>query len=263
MTDQSSSANRTLPLAGAVALVSGAGGPMGAAVAKRLAADGASLGLIDISGRRLAATVEDIQHSYPDIKVHMARANATDEGETNAAIGEIVDNLGPVTTLVNVVGGIRGGELVTPILGMSEERFDSTFELNLKPLFWMVQAVAPGMVSRKKGAIVNISSVTYAGDGDQPEYAAAKAAVSSLTRSLAIELAPNVRVNCIVPGLIQTSVIENAAPDMVKDYTNRSLLKRLGQPEDIAGAISFLVGPDSSFITGAALPVSGGIAASL
>jgi 3-oxoacyl-[acyl-carrier protein] reductase len=127
----------------------------------------------------------------------------------------------------------------------------------------MVQAIAPGMVASKKGAIVNISSVTFAGDGDQPEYAAAKAAVSSLTRSLAIELAPDVRVNCIVPGLIQTSVIENAAPKMVKDYTNRSLLKRLGQPEDIAGAVSFLVGPDSNFITGAALPVSGGIPASL
>ena len=193
----------------------------------------------------------------------MARANATDESETNTAIAEIVENLGPVTILINVVGGIRGGELITPLLGMTEERFDSTFALNLKPLFWMVQAVAPDMVARKKGAIVNISSVTYAGDGDQPEYAAAKAAVSSLTRSLAIELAPNVRVNCIVPGLIQTSVIEKAAPDMVKDYTNRSLLKRLGQPEDIAGAVSFLVGPDSNFITGVALPVSGGITASL
>jgi len=149
------------------------------------------------------------------------------------------------------------------LLGMTEERFDSTFALNLKPLFWMVQAIAPGMVAGKKGAIVNISSVTFAGDGDQPEYAAAKAAVSSLTRSLAIELAPDVRVNCIVPGLIQTSVIENAAPEMVRDYTNRSLLKRLGQPEDIAGAVSFLVGPDSNFITGASLPVSGGIPASL
>ncbi|WP_339635589.1 SDR family NAD(P)-dependent oxidoreductase [uncultured Sneathiella sp.] len=263
MTEKTPSTNSELPLSGAVALVSGAGGPMGAAIAKRLAADGASLGLIDISGRRVAATTENIQSNYPNIKVHMARANATDESETNTAIAEIVENLGPVTILINVVGGIRGGELITPLLGMTEERFDSTFALNLKPLFWMVQAVAPHMVARKKGAIVNISSVTYAGDGDQPEYAAAKAAVSSLTRSLAIELAPNVRVNCIVPGLIQTSVIEKAAPDMVKDYTNRSLLKRLGQPEDIAGAVSFLVGPDSNFITGVALPVSGGITASL
>lgn len=263
MTEQSSFTNRPLPLAGTVALVSGAGGPMGAAIAERLAADGAALGLIDISGRRVVATAEDIQPRHPDTRIQTARANATDEKETNAAIAEIVDALGPVSILVNVVGGIRGGELVTPILGMSEDRFDSTFTLNLKPLFWMVQATAPGMTARKKGVIVNISSVTFAGDGDQPEYAAAKAAVSSLTRSLAIELAPNVRVNCIVPGLIQTSVIEKAAPEMVKDYTNRSLLKRLGQPEDIAGAVSFLVGPDSNFITGASLPVSGGISANL
>ncbi|MEX1037074.1 MAG: SDR family NAD(P)-dependent oxidoreductase [Sneathiella sp.] len=263
MTEQKSSTTRGLPLAGTVALVSGAGGPMGAAIAERLAADGAALGLIDISGRRVTAVAEDIQARHPDAGIHTVRANATDEQETNAAIAEIVDNLGPVSVLVNVVGGIRGGELVTPLLGMSEERFDSTFALNLKPLFWMVQATAPEMVSRGKGAIVNISSVTYAGDGDQPEYAAAKAAVSSLTRSLAIELAPSVRVNCIVPGLIQTSVINNAAPQMVADYTNRSLLKRLGRPEDIAAAVSFLVGPDSDFITGAALPVSGGITANL
>lgn len=263
MTEQSSYANRGLPLTGAAAIVSGAGGPMGAAIAERLAADGAALGLIDISGRRVVATAEGIQARHPDTHIQTARANATDEQETNAAIAEIVDALGPISILVNVVGGIRGGELITPILGMSEERFDSTFALNLKPLFWMVQATAPGMVARKRGAIVNISSVTFAGDGDQPEYAAAKAAVSSLTRSLAIELSPSVRVNCIVPGLIQTSVIEKAAPEMVKDYINRSLLKRLGQPEDIAGAVSFLVGPDSNFITGAALPVSGGISASL
>jgi len=261
--EKSSAIKKGRPLTDAVALISGAGGPMGAAIAKRLAADGASLGLIDISGRRLTATAEEIQNDFPNIKVCTVRANATKKDETNAAINEIVEALGPVTTLINVVGGIRGGELVTPLLGMTEERFDSTFALNLKPLFWMVQAIAPGMVAGKKGAIVNISSVTFAGDGDQPEYAAAKAAVSSLTRSLAIELAPDVRVNCIVPGLIQTSVIENAAPEMVRDYTNRSLLKRLGQPEDIAGAVSFLVGPDSNFITGASLPVSGGIPASL
>ena len=252
-----------MPLAGAVALVSGAGGPMGAAIAERLAADGAALGLIDISGRRLEAVANGIKERHPDIRLHAARANAVDRDETNAAIGEIVEHLGAVTTLVNVVGGIRGGELVTPILGMSEERFDSTFDLNLKPLFWMVQATAPGMIRAGKGAIVNISSVTFAGDGDQPEYGAAKAAVSSLSRSLAIELAPAVRVNCIVPGLIQTSVIDNAAPDMVALYKNRSLLKRLGRPEDIAGAVSFLVGPDSDYITGVSLPVSGGISANL
>ena len=263
MTEKIPSTERSHFLAGEVALVSGAGGPMGAAIARRLAADGASLGLIDISGRRLAATAEEIQKDFPNIEIHTSRANATDKNETNAAIAEIVERVGPITSLINVVGGIRGGELVTPLLGMTEERFDSTFALNLKPLFWMVQAIAPGMVTSKKGAIVNISSVTFAGDGDQPEYAAAKAAVSSLTRSLAIELAPDVRVNCIVPGLIQTSVIEKAAPEMVKDYTNRSLLKRLGQPEDIAAAVSFLVGPDSNFITGAALPVSGGIPANL
>jgi NAD(P)-dependent dehydrogenase (short-subunit alcohol dehydrogenase family) len=133
--EKSSAITKGRPLTDAVALISGAGGPMGAAIAKRLAADGASLGLIDISGRRLTATAEEIQNDFPNIKVCTVRANATDKDETNAAINEIVEALGPVTTLINVVGGIRGGELVTPLLGMTEERFDSTFALNLKPLF--------------------------------------------------------------------------------------------------------------------------------
>jgi NAD(P)-dependent dehydrogenase (short-subunit alcohol dehydrogenase family) len=127
----------------------------------------------------------------------------------------------------------------------------------------MVNAVAPMMLESGRGAIVNVSSVTYAGDGDQPEYAAAKAAVASLTRSLAVELAPMVRVNAVVPGLIQTSVMDNAPPAMVEAYTARTLLKRLGRPEDIAGAVAFLVGPDADYLTGVLLPVSGGIVAIL
>ncbi len=107
--------------------------------------------------------------------------------------------------------------------------------------------------------MLNISSVTFAGDVDQPEYAAAKAAVASLTRSLAMELAPAVTVNCIAPGLIRTSVVDRAAPEMVASYVERSLLKRLGRPEDVANAALFLTSPEAAFITGAILPVSGGI----
>ena len=106
MTEQKSATERGLPLAGAVALVSGAGGPMGAAIAARLAADGAALGLIDISGRRLTAVADGIKERHPGIRLHAVRANAVDGDETNAAIKEIVENLGAVTTLVNVVTGL-------------------------------------------------------------------------------------------------------------------------------------------------------------
>lgn len=251
------------PLAGRVALVTGAGGPMGQAIAMRLAADGANLALMDISGNRLATVREAIAERHPDTALHAVRTDARKCDEVKEAFAGFKDSLGAPDILVNVVGGIRGGTLIEPIIGMSEERFDGTFELNLKPLFWMVNAVAPEMTQNGRGAIVNVSSVTYAGDGDQPEYAAAKAAVASLTRSLAAELAPAVRVNAVVPGLIQTSVMDNAPREMVEAYTSRTLLKRLGRPEDIAGAVSFLVGPDADYLTGVLLPVAGGIVAIL
>ncbi|WP_111735121.1 SDR family NAD(P)-dependent oxidoreductase [Roseovarius amoyensis] len=251
------------PLAGRVALVTGAGGPMGQAIAMRLAADGANLALMDISGNRLSAACEAITERHPNTALHAVRTDARQCDEVKDAFAGFKDALGAPDILVNVVGGIRGGTLIEPIIGMSEERFDGTFELNLKPLFWMVNAVAPEMTQNGRGAIVNVSSVTYAGDGDQPEYAAAKAAVASLTRSLAAELAPAVRVNAVVPGLIQTSVMDNAPREMVEAYTSRTLLKRLGRPEDIAGAVSFLVGPDADYLTGVLLPVAGGIVAIL
>jgi 3-oxoacyl-[acyl-carrier protein] reductase len=246
-----------------VAVVTGAGGPMGRAIATRLAADGASLALTDISANRLAATREAIAEHHPKTALCAIRADARRAEEVEAAVAGFRGAVGAPDILVNVVGGIRGGALIEPLVGMSEERFDATFDLNLKPLFWMVNAVAPMMLESGRGAIVNVSSVTYAGDGDQPEYAAAKAAVASLTRSLAVELAPMVRVNAVVPGLIQTSVMDNAPPAMVEAYTARTLLKRLGRPEDIAGAVAFLVGPDADYLTGLLLPVSGGIVAIL
>jgi 3-oxoacyl-[acyl-carrier protein] reductase len=251
------------PLDGRVAVVTGAGGPMGRAIATRLAADGASLALTDISANRLAATREAIAEHHPKTALCAIRADARRAEEVEAAVAGFRGAVGAPDILVNVVGGIRGGALIEPLVGMSEERFDATFDLNLKPLFWMVNAVAPMMLESGRGAIVNVSSVTYAGDGDQPEYAAAKAAVASLTRSLAVELAPMVRVNAVVPGLIQTSVMDNAPPAMVEAYTARTLLKRLGRPEDIAGAVAFLVGPDADYLTGVLLPVSGGIVAIL
>lgn len=232
---------------------------MGAAISSRFAAEGAQLGIVDISGARLNSVMQELTEAYPETSIEAVRANAIVESEARAAANNVHERFGRIDILVNVVGGIRGAPLTAPFLGMSEERLDSTFDLNLKALFWMVQAVAPGMRDRGCGTILNLSSVTYAGDRDQPEYAAAKAAVASMTRSLAMELAPSVTVNCIAPGLIQTSVIDRAAPDLVSKYTERSLLKRLGQPDDIASAALFLSSSEADFITGAILPVSGGI----
>jgi 3-oxoacyl-[acyl-carrier protein] reductase len=250
-------------LDGHVAVVSGAGGPMGAAIAERFAMEGARVLLIDISANRLEAVAARLRDQVPPDMIASYRASVLSSDEVEAAVAHGESELGSFDILVNVVGGIKAGSLTQSMLEMTEERWSSTFDLNLKGVLWMTKRLAPQMMERGYGRVVNISSVTYGGDRDQPEYGAAKAGVASLTRSLAMELAPHVTANCIAPGLIQTSVLERAEPDLVEAYRGRTLLNRLGEPEDIANAALFFASEEAAYITGAILPVSGGIWPSL
>ena len=243
---------------GRTALVSGAGGPMGGAIASRLAAEGADLVLTDISANRLNGIVEKIKKEFPDTGVAAHRANVLLQAEVDELVAAAAARHRAIDILVNVVGGIRG-ELALPFMSMSEERWNETFEINLKGIFHLVRRVGQGMLAQSYGRIVNISSVVYAGDVYQPEYGAAKAAVASITRSLALELAPHVTVNCIAPGLIATSVLDRIDKKMVQSYLDRTPLRRLGKPDDIAAAVAFLSSDDAAFVTGTILPVSGGI----
>ena len=250
-------------LEGRVALVSGAGGPMGQAIALKLAAHGARLVLTDISAGRLDATVQQLDVTAVDAagnqdRVVAVRANAMDRAEAVAVVDAGQARFGRIDILVNVVGGVRGTRLYTPFLELDEAQWDGTFALNLKPGFHLIQRVAPGMLERGHGSIVNVSSVVYAGEGGQADYAAAKAAVASLTRSLAQEFAPHINVNCIAPGLIRTSVVERLDESERQGFLDRSLLRRLGRPEEIADVVAFLSSDESSFMTGEILAVSGG-----
>lgn len=245
-------------LEGRIALVSGAGGPMGQAIALNLAAQGARLLLTDISAGRLDATVTLLEAAGREERVVAVRANALDRVEAAAVVEAGLARFGRIDILVNVVGGVRGASLYTPFLQLDEAQWDNTFALNLKPGFHLIQRVAPGMLERGSGKIVNVSSVVFAGEGGQADYAAAKAAVASLTRSLAQEFAPHIHVNCIAPGLIRTSVVERLAENERQDFIDRSLLRRLGRPEEIADVVAFLASDESSFMTGEILAVSGG-----
>ncbi len=241
-------------LRGKAALVSGAGGPMGRAIATRLAAEGVDLVLTDISATRLAAAAEAIT----GVRVATLRADATQREEARSVAALGVETFGRIDILVNVVGGIRSPRLYTPFLDLSEAQWDSTLALNLKPGFHFVQALAPAMLERRAGRIVNISSVVFGGEGGQADYAAAKAAVASFTRSLAQEFAPHVNVNCVAPGIIETTVVQRLSEAERQSFLDRSLLQRLGQASEVAAAVAFLASEESAYLTGEILAVSGG-----
>ena len=243
-------------LQGKVALVTGAGGPMGWAVAERLAAEGALLALSDISGTRLAAAAERLRAA--GARVASLRADVTQRAEVQALVDLALRELGDVDILVNVVGGIRSQQLYTPFLQMQEAQWDQTLALNLKPAFHLVQALAPGMLARGSGSIVNFASIAMGGEGGQADYAAAKAGVAAFTRSLAQEFAPHVRVNCVAPGLIQTSVTDRIDAAQRDELVSRGFMKRAGQPLEVAATVAYLVSDDASFLTGEVLAVSGG-----
>ena len=241
-------------LAGKVAIITGAGGPMGQAIAMRLAGDGVDLILSDISGTRLNAVAQTIT----GVRVVTHRADATKREEAQAVVALGIESFGRIDILVNVVGGIKSTRLHTPFLELPEAQWDSTFALNLKPAFHLIQAVAPGMLERRSGKIVNIASVVLGGQSGQADYAAAKAAVASLTRSLAQEFAPHLNVNCIAPGLIQTTVIDRLSETERQGFLDQSFMKRLGQASEIADAVAFLASDAAAFMTGEILAVSGG-----
>jgi len=243
-------------LAGRCALVTGAGGPMGKAIALRFAAEGAALLLTDISGNRLHDTLAAVGDLYPGAQVLAARANVLDREEVDRMLGTAV-TFAAVDILINVVGGLRGA-LYSPLLDMDEGRWQQTMDLNLGATLLLVKRLAPGMLERGYGRIVNFSSIAYAGERGQSDYAAAKAAVAALTRSLAMELAPSVNVNCVAPGLIDTSVVSRLDAQLIEGFKNGCALRRLGKPEEIAQAVLFLASEEASYITGEILHVAGG-----
>lgn len=246
------------------ALITGAGGPMGAAIARRFAQEGASLILTDISGTRLDAAVESVRSLLADgAKLSARRASVLVREEAAGVVEAGLAEVGPVDILMNIVGGIRSQSLFVPFLDMTEERWDATFTLNLKGGFHMTQLVVPGMIARGWGKVVNISSINFAGASGQSDYGAAKAAVASMTRTLAMEFAPHVNVNCIVPAVIRTSVVERLSEAEQAEWTGKTLIGTFGEADDIASASVFLASDDARYITGELLNVSGGMWPSL
>lgn len=243
-----------------VAIVTGAARGIGAAVAKRLAADGFAVGLLDLDENAAAATAATIVADGG--QAAGVGLDVSDAEQVDAAVTRVVETLGAPTVLVNNAGITRDNLLFK----MTEQDWDSVLGVHLRGSFLMSRAAQKHMIEQKWGRIVNLSSTSALGNRGQANYSAAKAGMQGFTKTLAIELGKfNVTVNAIAPGFIVTDMTAATAErvgmdfdDFQKAAAEQIPVRRVGRPEDIASLASFLVGDDSSFISGQVVYVAGG-----
>ena len=246
-------------LAGDVALVTGAAQGIGAAAAAALAAAGAKVAACDIDEEGLARTLAAIEGA--GATVWGARADVTDAAACRAFAAEARAALGPVSILVNNAGALSRDALDAPGYASA---WDRIFRVNVDGARNMTLACLDDLRARD-GRVINLASIlSRSGGARASAYAASKGAVAQFTRALAVELAPDgVRVNAIAPGVIATPMTEStrADPGALGRFMARTPMARVGEPEEAAAAVVFLVSPLASYITGAVLPVDGGYGA--
>jgi len=240
---------------GRVALVTGASRGIGEAIARRLAAEGATLLAAARSTNQLERVVADIAGAGG-----RARALALDVSDASAidvVVKSALEEHGQIDVLVNNAG-IAEDNL---ILRMSREAWDRVIATNLTGAFLLTQAVVKGMVRRRYGRIINVTSVVgLMGNAGQANYAAAKAGLVGLTRSVARELGSrNVTCNAVAPGFIATSMTDRMTEQARGTLSEQIPVQRLGTPEDVAAAVGFLASEEAGYVTGAVLNVSGGL----
>lgn len=240
-------------LSGQVALVTGGSRGIGLAVAGSLAHAGARVAVVGRNGARATEAAEGLPGTG-----HVGFAcDVSQSSEVQELIGAVEEQLGPVDIVVNNAGVTRDNLLVR----MKEEEWDEVLSVNLKGAFNVTKAVVKGMMKRRSGAIVNISSVVgLTGNAGQANYAASKAGLLGFTRSVAKELASRgIRCNALAPGYIETDMTADLGESAAGALRERIPMGRLGQPEDIAGTVRFLVGPWAGYITGQVVTVDGGM----
>jgi 3-oxoacyl-[acyl-carrier protein] reductase len=244
-----------MSLDGRVALVTGGARGIGRAIGLRLAEAGAKVAIVDLAetGAETAREIERVTGRAATF----VKADISKEEEARSAVAEVESALGPVDILVNNAGITRDGL----VLVMDESDWDAVLSVNLKGAFVMSKAVLRGMIKRRRGSIISISSVVgRRGNAGQVNYAAAKAGLIGLTKSLAREVASrNVRVNAVAPGYIETDMTAALPEPARKALIDQIPLGRIGTPEAVADAVAFLAADAASFITGAVLAVDGGL----
>ncbi len=235
-------------LEGKIAVVTGGAKGLGEAIAIRYAEEGATV---------IACDMTELSYQHDNVVGYLL--NVTDTAAIQAFFDDVIKTYGKIDILVNNAGITRDAMTRK----MTDEQWNLVLDVNLKGVFNMTRLIGPHMEVNGQGAIINISSVVgLFGNIGQANYAATKAGVIGLTKTWAKEFArkgANVRVNAIAPGYIMTDILKTIPQDLLDQFAQLTMLKRLGQPHEIANAALFLASDESSYVTGHTLSVNGGM----
>lgn len=242
------------------AIVTGGARGIGRAIARRLADDGMAVGVVDLDADGAERTAQELRDA--GARAVAVGADVSNGEAVAAAVDAVADALGPATVLVNNAGVLRDNLLFR----MDESDWDTVMSVHLRGAFLMTRATQTAMVEQKFGRIINLSSTSALGNRGQANYAAAKAGLQGFTRALAIELGPfGVTCNAVAPGFIATEMTAATAQRVGVDFETfkeanaaETPVRRVGEPEDVAGAVAFFAREDSGFVTGQVLYVAGG-----
>jgi 3-oxoacyl-[acyl-carrier protein] reductase len=243
-------------LEGKVAIITGASRGIGKAIAQKFVEQGAKVIFTYVSSDEKARSLE-VELTANGGVAKGYKSNAGDFEAAQKLVEDVVAEFGTVDVLVNNAGITRD----TLLMRMTEEQWDEVIDTNLKSAFNLTKAVIKPMLKAKKGSIINMSSVVgVSGNAGQANYAASKAGMIGLTKSVAQELGSrNIRCNAIAPGFIETEMTEVLDQKVVEEWRNSIPLKRGGNPEDVANATVFLASEMSAYVTGQTLHVCGGM----
>ncbi len=240
-------------LCGGVAIVTGGSRGIGRAIVQRLAAAGMD---VNFTYRGNEAAANEVIAANPGGKITAVVVDVRDSVACAAFVEQVADRAGRIDLLVNNAGVVRDN----PLTALEDEDVRVVLETNVVGVFNMARAVAPYLISQRRGKIINLSSVSgEKGGRGQTNYAASKGAINAFTRSLAVELAPRgITVNAVAPGVIETEMSRPVRELAGEQILSRILLRRIGRPEEVAHAVWFLASSFADYITGQILHVDGG-----